>query len=86
MGRPVWLRHVVVPGLNDGPAAAARLAQLAKGYDNVEKVELLPFRTLCIEKYAALGLPFPLEGTPPAGEEHLAPFYEALGPLAKPAK
>ena len=86
MGRPVWLRHVVVPGLNDGPGAAARLAALAKGYENVETVELLPFRTLCIEKYAALGLPFPLEGTPPAGKEHLAPFYEALGPLAKPAK
>ena len=50
MSRPVWLRHVVVPGLNDGPAAAARLAQLPKGYDNVKKVELLPFRTLCIEK------------------------------------
>src|SRR5699024_365646 len=86
MGRPVWLRHVVVPGLNDGPEAAARLAQLAKGYDNVEKVELLPFRTLCIEKYAALGLPFPLEGTPPAVEEHLAPFRAALGPLAAPAE
>lgn len=86
MGRPVWLRHVVVPGLNDGPEAAARLAELAKRYGNVEKVELLPFRTLCIEKYAALGLPFPLEGTPPAGKEHLAPFYEALGPLAAPAQ
>ena len=86
MGRPVWLRHVVVPGLNDGPEAAARLAALAKRYENVETVELLPFRTLCIEKYAALGLPFPLEGTPPAGKEHLAPFYEELGPLAKPAK
>ena len=86
MGRLVWLRHVVVPGLNDGPDAAARLATLAKGYDNVEKVELLPFRTLCIEKYAALGIPVPLEGTPPAGEEHLAPFRAALGPLAAPAE
>ena len=85
-GRPVWLRHVVVPGLNDSPKAAARLAALAKGYDNVEKVELLPFRTLCIEKYAALGVPFPLEGTPPAGEEHLAPFRAALGLLAAPAE
>ena len=86
MGRPVWLRHVVVPGLNDGPEAAARLAALVKGYDNVEKVELLPFRTFCIEKYAALGIPFPLEGTPPAGEEHLTPFCQALGPLAAPAE
>ncbi len=86
MGRPVWLRHVVVPGLNDGPAAAARLAELAKGYDNVEKVELLPFRTLCAEKYDALGVPFPLKDTPPAGKELLAPFYAALGPLAAPAK
>ena len=86
MGRPVWLRHVVVPGLNDSPKAAERLAALAKGYDNVERVELLPFRTLCIEKYAALGVPFPLKGTPPAGEEHLAPFRAALGPLAVPAE
>ncbi len=86
LGRPVWLRHVVVPGLNDGPEAAARLAALARGYDNVERVELLPFRTLCIEKYTALGIPFPLKGTPPAGEEHLAPFRAALGPLAAPAE
>ena len=86
MGRPVWLRHVVVPGLNDGPAAAERLAALAKRYENVEKVELLPFRNLCIEKYAALGIPFPLQNTPPAGEEHLRPFYAALGHLAAPAK
>lgn len=84
MDRPVWLRHVVVPGLNDGPAAAERLAALARRYENVQKVELLPFRTLCTEKYAALGLPFALEGTPPAGPEHLAPFYAALGPLAAP--
>ena len=82
----MWLRHVVVPGLNDGPAAAERLAALAKRYENVEKVELLPFRNLCIEKYAALGIPFPLQNTPPAGEEHLRPFYAALGHLAAPAK
>lgn len=82
MGVPAWLRHVVAPGLNDGPAAAARLGQLARRYENVQRVELLPFRNLCAEKYDALGLAFPLAGTPPADESHLAPFYAALGGLA----
>ena len=83
---PVWLRHVVAPGLNTGAEAAARLAALAKRYPNVERVELLPYRDLCKEKYQRLGVPFPMGDTPPAAKEDLAPFYEALGPLAAPAE
>lgn len=86
MGVPVWLRHVVAPGLNTAPYAPARLAALAGRYPNVERVELLPYRDLCKEKYRRLGLAFPMGDTPPAAKEDLAPFYEALGPLAAPAE
>lgn len=83
---PLWLRHVVVPGLTDGPEHAARFAALASRYENLQRVELLPFRKLCLEKYHAMDLPFPLENLPEAGPEHLRQLQAALGPLAVPQK
>lgn len=78
LGKDTWIRHVVVPGINDTEEDAERLAGLLKGYRCIKKVELLPFRTLCLEKYAALGIPFPLEGTPQMGKERLSELNEYL--------
>ena len=64
-GKDVWIRHVVVPGINDAEEDVLRLASLIKGYRSIKKVELLPFKNLCLEKYKALNIPFPLDGTPP---------------------
>ena len=64
-GKDVWIRHVVVPGINDTEEDVLRLASLIKGYRSTKKVELLPFKNLCLEKYKALNIPFPLDGTPP---------------------
>ena len=61
---PVWLRQVSIPGLTDGEENLKRLAEIAKAHSCVKKVQLLPFRTLCAEKYERLGMPFPLAGTP----------------------
>ncbi|MDD2955961.1 MAG: pyruvate formate-lyase-activating protein [Oscillospiraceae bacterium] len=61
---PLWIRHVVVPGLNDTDEDAKRLAELLSGCSTVQKVEFLPFRKLCLEKYRQLGVPFPLESAP----------------------
>lgn len=71
LGKDTWIRHVVVPGINDTEEDMERLAALLKGYGCIRKTELLPFRTLCLEKYAALGIPFPLEGTPRMDSEKL---------------
>ena len=57
---PLWIRHVVVPGLTDGEEQARKIAQLSHQFSNLKKIELLPFRKLCIAKYDALGIPFPL--------------------------
>ena len=69
MGIPVWLRRVIVPGLNDDEASVLQLKKIAKAHRNVEKTELLPFRKLCLEKYHNLGIPFPLEDTPEPDRE-----------------
>ena len=65
MQKDVWIRHVVVPGINDTEEDIERLAALISGYKCIKKVELLPFRNLCLEKYRALEIPFHLENTPP---------------------
>ena len=80
-GIPVWLRHVVLPGLTDGTKNAALLAELAARYPNLQRVELLPYHQLGLEKYAALGLDYPLKNTPAATAEHLTALKAALGPL-----
>ncbi|MDL2233366.1 pyruvate formate lyase-activating protein [Ruminococcaceae bacterium OttesenSCG-928-L11] len=59
-GLPVWIRHVVAPGLTDSPAQIRQLAELLAPFSCVERVELLPFRRLCTEKYESLGIPFPI--------------------------
>ncbi len=71
MEKDVWIRHVVVPNLNDTEADVLRLAELIKGYTCIKKVELLPFKNLCLEKYHTMNIPFPLEGTPPMKAEEL---------------
>lgn len=61
---PLWVRHVVVPGLTDSLAHLRAVKARAERYPNFEKLELLPFHKLCLEKYERLGLRFPLEDTP----------------------
>lgn len=66
---PLWIRQVIVPGINDTGGHMRRLAEFLRSYPNVTNVELLPFRKLCLEKYEAMGLTFPLAGTPECKED-----------------
>ena len=78
MGKDTWIRHVVVPNLNDTEEDILRLAELIKGYRCIKKVELLPFKNLCLEKYRTLNIPFALEETPPMGVEALERLERVL--------
>ena len=57
----IRIRHVVVPGVTDTEEDIKKLVGIADGFPGVEKIELLPFHKMCIPKYEALGIPFPLE-------------------------
>ena len=69
--KPTWIRHVVVPGLNDNEQDIQKLAEIVKHYSVITKVELLPFKKLCVEKYEKLGIKFPLKDTPELSQERL---------------
>ncbi len=58
---PTTLRQVTIPSLNDTEESINFLNELAKKHPCVEKIELLPFKKICIVKYEKLGLPFPFE-------------------------
>lgn len=60
-GIPTWLRQVTIPTLSDDEENIKRLRCIAKEHSCVEKVELLPFRTICKSKYDNMGLEFPFE-------------------------
>ena len=78
LNKEVWIRHVVVPGLNDSEEDIIRLKKIIAPYDNISKVELLPFKKLCIEKYENLKLPFSLSSTPECDKETIDRLYKAL--------
>ena len=54
LGKPVWFRFVLVPGLTDDPAIATGIADFAAGLGNVKRVEVLPFHQLGRFKWKAL--------------------------------
>ncbi len=78
INKPVWLRQVIIPDLNDDEENVRRLVALASKYPCVERTELLPFRKLCSVKYDALGIPFPLADTPEPTAERMALLYKLL--------
>lgn len=57
----MWIRHVVVPGLTDDVVHLKALKKYIDKIPNVEKVELLPYHLLGVNKYEALGIQYPLE-------------------------
>lgn len=70
-GKPVWIRHVLVPGLTDNDADLYRVRAFLDTLANVEKVEVLPYHTLGADKWARLGLEYPLKGVEPPTEERI---------------
>ncbi len=66
---PTWLRRVIIPGKTDSERSVLSLCETARKFPCVEKIELLPFRNFCKEKYDALGIPFPLAEIDPPGKE-----------------
>ena len=61
MGKPVWIRFVLVPGLTDAPDNIDGVARLVAPMDNVERVEVLPFHQMGAFKWRTMGLDYTLE-------------------------
>ncbi len=64
-----WIRYVVVPGYSDDLEDAKEMASFVARLGNVEKVELLPYHELGVNKWEVMGEVYPLEGVKPPPKE-----------------
>ena len=63
--KPVWVRHVIVPDITYREEQLKSLGSYLKGFDNVERIDVLPYHTMGVVKYQALGDDYPLKDVPP---------------------
>lgn len=71
-GRHVWIRNVVVPDINDTEEDIEALNEFISQVEHIDKVELLGYHTMAVQKYGKLGITYRLKGVPPMDAEKLA--------------
>ncbi len=57
----VWIRHVVVPGVTDSKKHISRLKEMLRYFKQVKNIQLLPYQTLGVHKYEAMGISYPYQ-------------------------
>lgn len=80
-GVPMWIRHVLVPGITDDDGALKRLKAFIDTLKTVEKTEVLPYHTMGVVKYEKLGYDYPLKGVQPPDKERVKNAKRILGIL-----
>ena len=70
-GIPMWIRHVLVPGITDKDEYLKKTREFIDTLDTVMKVEVLPYHTLGEYKWKELGIPYKLEGVEPPTKERI---------------
>lgn len=76
--KDVWLRTVIVPNKNDTLSKMDELASEINTFENVKKVQLLPYHTMGNDKYSELGIEYELEGVPAMSKEKTLELEEYL--------
>ena len=76
--KKLWIRQVIVPGMNDTEENILELKKFVKKISNVEKVELLPYHLYGAEKYKKMNILYPLEGVPAMDNDRIKELTSLL--------
>ena len=71
INKPIWIRHVLTPGITDNDEYLIRTRDFIRTLHNVKRVEILPYHGLGEIKYKDLGIDYPLKGTESPSEERV---------------
>ena len=71
INKPVWIRHVLVPGITDDVNHLKSLSKFVNSLNNVEKFEFLPYHTLGVFKWERMGIPYELINVREATQEDI---------------
>ena len=52
---PVWIRHVLVPGVTDDKENLETLGQFVSTFNNVDRFEFLPYHSIGVHKWESMG-------------------------------
>jgi len=61
--KPIWIRHVLVPGISDNDEALTRTRDFIRTLSNVKRVEVLPYHAFALSKYQELEIDYALKDT-----------------------
>ena len=75
---PTTLRQVIISGINDNEQNIFALKNIASNYAVVDKIELLPFKTICQTKYDNLGIRFRFGHITPTTSETIKKLQKLL--------
>ncbi len=67
--KPIWIRHVLVPGITENDEYLFRTREFIAQLSNVEKIEVLPYHALGMYKWEELGIPYSLTDTEAPSDE-----------------
>lgn len=84
--KPMWLRHVLVPGWTDSDEHLHQVGQHFKDYKTIERIEILPYHELGVHKYKELGMFYKLKGIKPPDEKTKQRAVEILSNYFKEVK
>ena len=76
--KEMWIRQVIIPGINDNEEYILKLKKFIKPLKNIKKIELLPYHLLGVSKYEELGIPYKLKNTKAMSKEKCDELYEIL--------
>ena len=54
--RNIWIRVPLIPGVNTDKSEIINISELINSFDNIKRVEILPYHSLGISKYETLGI------------------------------
>ncbi|MBQ2741177.1 MAG: pyruvate formate lyase-activating protein [Oscillospiraceae bacterium] len=77
-GIPLWIRHVIVPGITDDDRSLILLGEFIGKLKTLRALDVLPYHTLGIPKYKKLGIEYPLEGVRDANAEDVKRARERI--------
>lgn len=69
--KPVWIRHVLVPGITDDDTCLRELSAFLSSLGNVQRIDVLPYHTMGVYKYERLGIRYTLADVCPPTEQRV---------------
>ena len=81
--KPVWIRHVLIPGITDKDEYLVQLRDFLKTLDNIQRIDVLPYHTMGIYKYEKLGIDYPLKEVNPPSADRVENAKRILGEALK---